>query len=428
MIPVNSTTSCTPASLPKADKGTLYKMANKFFKAPASVDSWTKNGMAKEDAFLGKTRRWTREFVGNRLKELVDYDYREFPALVLGKHHIPLAEPPKGALLLLLYPGTVIPRLYRAYQRGKQNNDYREMGDVLRRDMTAITLFVFALGPVVRHLSALTEKLSGVKLLDPNSKQVLKYSQFKNYEIDSKQALKAILTEGNGDALVAAVNKLHDRGLSSKYKVHELDNAINGESGIKKTVTDLVEAFKKHNGEGSGRQIIESPVWNGSVDGLADKAFASITEAEKLREAALTKAKAGGSAEMVKVAEKMRGEFKGVLQNSAKAHRLPSDLVSFAILVGAIGYLPMWINTEWNKRQFEKKMAAKAEAEKNKQAPQPAAKTQQSAALVNHQAPVLPQPPAFAQGPAFGTFGQIAPQPFSTLNRQMPNNPFNRQG
>jgi hypothetical protein len=417
----------------KAPKGKLYKWANGFFKAPTYAERWGQNSSVKNDAFLASARRKTRGFMGRAMKGLLDYDYREFPALKLGKHTLPLSEPPKGALLLLLYPGTVIPRLYRAYQRGKQNNDYREMGDVLRRDLTAITLFVFALGPIVRGLSALTEKISGVKLLDPSTKQVLKYSQFKNYEIDRPSVLKALLTEGNGQALLKAVNKLHDRGLS-KFGTSELATEI---EQIKKSTKKLVEAF-----EGNKNS------WSKDIQDLAEATHTHIKDAEKLRESALAHAKNAGSADMVKIAEKMSGEFKGVMQNSAKVHRLPSDIVSFVILVGAIGYLPMWINTQWNARQFEKKMAAKAAAEKKKQQAaskmpppsyQQAIKTPPAYQFNNPHPQVagLPQAAMPFQGQALGTVGtwtaagfsgQQTAQPLGLMNSQLSTNPFNRLG
>jgi hypothetical protein len=374
-------------------KGWTYRAANTLFKAPGHVQNWTNTHMATDTGASSKVQNGLVKVVGGLAKEIVDYDYREFPRLALGKFSVPLSGPPKGALLLLLYPGTVIPRLYRAYQRGKENNDYREMGDVLRRDLTAITLFVFAMGPIVKGLSALTQKASGVSLLDPNDQSVLKYSQFKNYDIDQVGVLKAILAEGNGKALVNAVNGLHARGLGASGK-GSLAATIDD---IKKSVHTLADHFEQHRQSQPGK-----------LDDLAKAAFGHFETAEKLREDALKEAQKGGSADMVKVAQKMQGEFKGVLQNYAKVRRLPGDVVSFAIMVGAIGYLPMWVNTEWNRRQFEKKMAAKTA-------------TGSKAA----QAPALP-------APTFGLNTSVQPQLgfgtqlFGTLPSPVRQNPFNR--
>lgn len=422
-------TSIHSASSSKPEKGLIYRAANGLFKSPAKWDKWAKSGVEK-DAFMSSTRNAARSFFGTRMKELVDYDYREFPGLVLGKYRIPLSEPPKGALLLLLYPVTVGSRLYRAYQRGKKNNDYREMGDVLRRDLTAITLFVFALGPVVQKLSGLTERLTGVKLLDPKSGQVLKYSQFKNYRIDNEATLKAILTEGNGHALIKAVDGLHDRGLESKYGKKDLAEAI---TKIQSSVKTLVNEFDKHHATNSAGQKAwpTDKAVQKNLDALVKETFGHFDAAEKIRTDAVNEAKKGGSAEMAKIATKMEGEFKGVLQNYAKVRRLPSDLISFAILVGAIGYLPMWVNTQWNQRQFDKKMATKAAASKNTQAnpqvqppiPQTAAKLPTSFAANGQSIPFQQMPTFVPQSPMFGS---PMTQPFGLQPKPLAQTPFNR--
>ena len=367
MSSVNSFPSSTNLTfgqkVPKQPKSFSYRCANTFFNAPEAVDRWTKRNVTSQTGSLSKVRNGFVKFVGGLGKQLTDYDFREFPELAIGKYRVPLSGPPMGALLLLLYPGTVIPRLYRAYERGKPNHDYREMWDVLRRDMTAITLFVFALGPVVKGLSMLTQKLGKVQLLDPETKSVLKYSQLRNYEIHNASTLKAILMEGNGTALKNAVQGLHDRGLERKFGFgkglpNKLTPAI---EDIKSKVNELVEAFDTHNKSRVGGA---QPGWSDHLQKLSEKANQAFHHAEQLREDVALAAKKGGSAELAKETEKMKGEFTGVLTKYAQVRRLPADVISFAILVGAIGYLPMWINTEWNKRQFERKMAAKIAAER----------------------------------------------------------------
>ncbi len=378
----------------------ISRMATRFFEAPARVQ----NCITRRTEAGGKMPNALVRGMTGLTRDLFDYDYREFPRVALGKFSFPLAAPPKGALLLLLYPGTVIPRLYRAYQRGKENNDYREMGDVLRRDLTAITLFVFALGPVVKALSWCTQNLSGVKLLDPSGNGVLKYSQFKNYEIDGPGALKAILAEGNGHALRAAVNGLHDRGLSAVSGKHAEGFAQEIEK-IKASVSDLVKDFDAHN-PGQPKTL----KWPAALDDRAKNIHESFKAIEAKREAVLNVARASGSGEMVKVAEKMKGEFTGVLQNYAKVRRLPADLISFGIMVGAIGYLPMWVNTEWNKRQFEKKVAAKAASELKK---------------VHITPPAALQAPTFGLNPALQAPMVNRPQPFAPMPMAVPPSPFN---
>lgn len=385
-------------------KDFTYNVANAMFKAPAKMQAWATKHTTTDSGLGAKVQNGAVKLIGSLGKDIVDYDYREFPRLALGnKFSVPLSSPPKGALLLLLYPGTVIPRLYRAYQRGKENNDYREMGDVLRRDLTAITLFVFALGPVVKTISAFTQGRSGVNLLDPKGNSVLKYSQFKDYVIDKPGVLKAILAEGNGKALLSAVNGLHDRGLKGDpTKGETLAAAI---QNIQNSVKELVTRFEAHNVDKSEK------VWPSALDKTAKETQGLFDKAEAMRAKALTEAKKAGSADMVKIAQKMEGEFKGVLQNYAKVRRLPGDLVSFALMVGAIGYLPMWVNTEWNKRQFEKKMTGKAAHEQKNAQPQ-----QQPAAMS--------APTTFGLNSGVQPQWALHPQPFGTMQSQARQTPF----
>jgi len=389
-----SHTSAKPSSA-------LYKTANRFFKAPT---------------------KWGDSFFGNRMRELTDYDYRSFPMVKLGKLSFSVAEPPKGALLFLLYIATVAPRLYRAYQRGKVNNDYREIGDILRRDLTTITLLAFALGPVVGSLSRITEKFSKIKLTDPVTKKVLGYSQFQNYYLHNADTLKALLHEGNGQALVKAVNELTDRGLSAKYGEKTLDEKIKTiQASVKKLVTDYEAHFKTNPSA--------KKEWPAHLNDAASKVFEHFVDAEKIRQNTLEQAKKGGSAEMSKVAEKLAGEFKGVMQNYAKVHRLPSDWAAFTILVVVIGYLPMLFNSKYREIRFNQKMAAKAAAEKKKHETPPS----HEQATQNQTTPGSPLPYAqviqkhrlpFQSYPVnptykFPTYGQL----FSTAHPMTQNSP-----
>lgn len=306
-----------------ANTSSLYPIANKAAKLPKTIQ-----------------QKWPVKSMSSSLGQFFNNDYHEFPKLALGKLKIALAEPPRAALLLLLYPGTVGPRLYRAYERGKKNKDYREMWDVLRRDMTAITFFIFALAPIVKGLSKIAQRISNVKLMDPKSTSVLAYSQFRNYDIDSHKALQAIMHEENGEALFKAVHGLSEKNMPPKTgqinlqsQLKQLKASVQSIRGLKSLDEDQAKA-------------------------LYQKFLTLETNTTQVME----EAQKSGQEGVAKMAKSLQGEFTGVLKNYARAYRMPADLVSFALVIGLIGWFPVWFNSKWNKIQFEKKLSAQNKA------------------------------------------------------------------
>lgn len=372
----------------------LYRTADRFYQIPNKVGQ----AINIDNPQSGRISKWVKK----ETKAAFDYDFSHFAKLDIGKVKSLLAEPPKGALLLLLYPATVGPRMWRAYERGKEQHDYREVWDVLRRDLTAITLFVYALPIIVRSLSGMVQKKSHVNLLDKHSDQVLTYSQFKNYYIENEKVLRGILAEGNGQGLKKAVNALTDNGLS-KLLPHKPEFA-NELKGLKEVVNKLVDSYK-HNIPGHA----DSP----EIQKLAAQAFSKFSATDDAAKKALTHAYEAGSRQAMNAARNLQGEVKGVLQNYAKVRRLPSDMVSFAIIIGLIGWFPVWFNNVWNKWQFEKKMAAKNAAQQNPPL-QPSQGFQNGFSAVN----MAPPPPSYPMAAADPT------PPYPGYNAA--HNPFNR--
>jgi hypothetical protein len=96
---------------------------------------------------------------------------------------------------------------------------------------------------------------------------------------------------------------------------------------------------------------------------LAQTLYGHIDDSEQIRNEAVKVLKKGGSKEVLNAAKKLQGEFKDVLVNYAKTRRLPQDVISFLIVIGAIGWFPVWFNSIWNKKKFEEEQAMKRAAE-----------------------------------------------------------------
>ena len=78
-----------------------------------------------------------------------DYtDVKGIPALGIGRH---VVMPPIGAVAIIVIITTLAARIHYGLKRSK-NNDSRELGDILRRDIPTLGLLVFAQEPLVQGL------------------------------------------------------------------------------------------------------------------------------------------------------------------------------------------------------------------------------------------------------------------------------------
>lgn len=323
---------------------TAYKVGTKLFALPGQVGAATDRFVAAHPkGLLGKVAQGFGDFTQ---KFVVNQEYQQVTDIKLGKRKLFTApRPPMGAMMLWLYPGTILPRALRGYERGKENGgDYREVFDVLRRDLMAITIFVFMLDPLVEKLNKLKQKFDGLEIVDRGKRKdaLLTYRQFDHYKLVNKQVLIRLLEEGNGKGLLKAVREmLHERGLEKQVGSTALSKHV---TALKQMIPDLIAAHER--GDLAAREK------------LAGYIIQHVKAADALTEEAYEKAKLGGTPKMVKQLEKLRGSFEGIVKQYAKTRRLPADVLAFGIVVAALGWFPVWLNSLWNRKRFQEKMAA----------------------------------------------------------------------
>jgi hypothetical protein len=341
----------------------LYPAVEQLFTAPGRVGDFfeAKKIQAAADETLplyARAYNWVVSVFQTLGKMAFDHDYREYPGIpksfgkgmfgFLGENlsekigtalsKFKVSEPPVGALILLLFPFTVLPRLLRAAKR-----DSREVGDVLRRDLTAITIFLFALKPLQTVLTKLSEKFDGLKLIhrDGEFKGTVKtYQQLsENLKINNAETLLALAKE-QGEALKKATFFMYDGGLEKA--------GFNGE--LAKHITDFKTKLNELVAEAAGNSTKQGQ--------LAEEAFGLIQKMDGLRNTAAKNVTAGADATISKMMKRLP-EFSNFFVRYAKARRLPVDIFSFALVCVGIGWFPVWFNDMWNKKQFAAKMAAK---------------------------------------------------------------------
>ncbi len=346
---------------------TLYPAMDRLFTAPGRVGDFFEARKIQAAAgealpFYARAYNAVVGVVQSLGKMAFDYDYNEYPGIpknfakgmfgFLGENwsekigsalaKVKVSEPPIGALILLLLPFTVLPRLLRAAKR-----DEREVGDVLRRDLTAITILLFALKPLQNALTKLSEKFDGLKLIHRDGEfkgKVKTYHQLsENLKINNAETLLTLAKE-QGEALKKATFFLYDGGLEKA--------GFNGE--LAKHITDFKTKLNQLVAEAAGN--------SGNQGQLAEEAFGLIQKMDGLRTTAAETVTAGADATIGKMMKRLP-EFSNFFVRYAKARRLPVDIFSFALVCVGIGWFPVWFNDMWNKKQFAAKRAAKNQQE-----------------------------------------------------------------
>ena len=159
-----------------------------------------------------------------------------------------MVQPPGGMLTYLLFPLTIGPRLVRAYERGKPHDDFREMGDIMRRDFLTIWFFLYGFDPLNRIMMKVQQKVSGLKLMQGTGvhSEVLKYSELENYyslnHANSWKNLVSILDDGYSKGMRKSLSQLFDGGLSKRGEP-KLQKLIEQATG---KFEDLMTAHQYH--------------------------------------------------------------------------------------------------------------------------------------------------------------------------------------
>jgi hypothetical protein len=255
-----------------------------------------------------------------------DHDYREFQPV--GKTSLP--SPPKGVFIALLFGVASSSRMFRAWQRGRERHDYREVWDVARRDMSTMTLILFALEPFTKQISKLVQRMTKVPLLDTKENKLLSYSQLKNYRMNTPQVIQALLTEGHGSIL--------------QKSLKQFDPALMPEQ-IAKSFKQFSKSIDELVGK-TDRSTIEQD---------CKKAFKHLSEAENARKTFISTHSSHAMPAIKKQVKYLQNEFGNAMVQLTQKHRLPADITSFAIVAVLTGWFPVWFNAQWNKRQFQQK-------------------------------------------------------------------------
>jgi hypothetical protein len=341
---INATQPSTPVAVhsrPTQKGNWFYTQAAKAYQRPVDwkekADTMTLQAKS-ETSLLSRT--WGR-FKANVLRLAamwMEYDYSRQSSVHLGRLRFKVATPPVGALMLMLYVCTIPPRMYQAYRRGKKENDRREVYDVMRRDIISVTVFIFGLNVLKKVLGKRFQKHYHVNLFDDKTGEMLSYSQFSNYRLNSLQRLKGILNEGNEKGLHRAIDGLHDHRLAELSGDHRLKEAL---STLKESMVQLCQ------------MKADAPQRDKQIEAL----YQALQSAETIRQQVQKDVLKSDRKHGAKLAEKLNEPIPNVLETYAKHSRLPSDMISFGLVAVLLGWFPVWFNKTWNQWQYDRKFS-----------------------------------------------------------------------
>ncbi|MBX2861305.1 MAG: hypothetical protein KTR14_08720 [Vampirovibrio sp.] len=279
------------------------------------------------------------------------HDYASFPKLFGMK----ISAPPIGALTLMIL-GIIVPaRVIRAIERGWEDQDFREVGDVLRRDIIATTAILFALNPINNWAGKKMQDKVGLKMIDAQNGNMFTYEQLKNrYRIVSSAILKELFKTGQGNAVVAASQKWY------ALSFDELDPHVQKDSKygqfFKEKIDDLRTQLQKM--KDVANQELAKPYVDRSWDQLeklSERAYGKLDEMNQMREQILAQYK-GDPDFHYRWDKKGLPKFNNFLVRYAHRLRSRIDVASIAAVCVLIGYVPVLFNKHWKEWQYDEHM------------------------------------------------------------------------
>lgn len=287
------------------------------------------------------------------VRNFLDQDYREMASLPkLGKV---VAEPPMGALALLLFGFTLGGRVDHALKRAKEG-DYREIRDICVRDLTTFVLILFALKPIVKGMSKWLENINGIELVKPNmpfGEGVYGFSDLSNmYRVVDPNSLVRIWS-----------NPKNHKGM-----LQAIDKAMKNPA-LKPVTRNLMEQYRSVIAQGIAiaekhqKNPAKAARMTEALGKMADKAFNVLQrlEARYARDLAKTKTGAYFSenlfSRMGKFLVSRAPAASEIFSHYARGARVWSVVVANLIQVLLLGFGVTAFNQWFTEREYQKKLA-----------------------------------------------------------------------
>ena len=314
----------------------MLHIAESFFNMPETVGPYFEKNWLKSPSafkrFIGKPLAWFADKLSSQ-----EYDTL-FHVKGLGRVGV---IPPLGAVATIVIGSTFLSRVVFAIRRANSSGDYRELGDVFRRDLPTLTILVFMMDPLIKGVSHFMQRHYGIQLMShvrdafegntwgqkikaafKTDAKMLSYSEIESYyRLKNPKKLADIIT-----------TSLNRSGIQRAMKMFEKDHALSGE---------LASQFK------IVQQQIKSALANSPR--LLHNKTKAIEEANKILATINTfesKALSTGS----------KVNIRNLLTNYAIRPRNFASMISLAIIVFVLGYGVVKFSEWWSIDQYRRIM------------------------------------------------------------------------
>lgn len=354
----------------------LYPYAAGFLSMSQKADSYFTQNFLHDKA--GVFRRLIGTIFGPIATVLGKHDYHEMARLAIPKvadFGRIVVEPPKGALVVLLFGFTLMGRLSHAAKRAI-GGDRRELRDIFFRDIPTFAIILFALDPIMKKLSMFLEKRNGIQLIKPgvykpgvgmfnnflkrigafHTAEAFTYSQLEDvYRLSSKTKLSAVLANSvNHKGVLQAIDNTMSNGNLSNAMINTL----------KRFRHHVAQALKSASSGGSMAATLKNTVFNTHVG----EAFGYLGKLNTLRDEWVkeTLRRSGGAAGPSFLMKWIRSytsnvpAFKDMFLAYAKNSRVWSNVAAYGIQIAILGIGIPLFNKWYTEREFARQQQQQA--------------------------------------------------------------------
>lgn len=314
-----------------------------------------------------KTADWMTSWVHYFSGMPGDFDYKKFSSIFGAE----ISQAPMGSFLWQLYPFLIGPRLYYAWKRAPLDEttgkkDRGEVLDVLRRDITAVTVFLFAYEPIRMAGLWCIENLMGIRLLSGNKslgeRHEISLGAFSdNYFVDSAKRLLALASdEKNRKGLLRAVEEIH-----VEHDPELLQSRADFKKGLEELLQNIQTVEKAHGAVSPEVLASKNKIPEAVIQQLETKAESVFQVLEHIATknkdiAAPIKQWWHALPNFMKKSFQRTNDPKAFLANYARHMSLPVHAAALVMIVLLLGYAPAKINSLMSDKHYKKKAEEKA--------------------------------------------------------------------
>lgn len=327
--------------------GSLYRAASQFLTMDSRFEDFLVKPLLKSDNLQTKRFGAFLEVLG---KSFLPQDFaKRTPLFNWGKVGV---RPPNGAMGITLYFGIIPSRMYAATKR--PDIDKGEYLDILIRDVTGITFFLYALEPIRNFIGRALEKRRGIKFMQHG--EALSYDALDDmYRVTHPNRLLQLARKPENHK---GVRRALDYMANNRYMKAFLQEdavAMDQFTRFKQVIGDMMKTVSKDKGLQKHSAIMN----HAGMRDLAKEGYQLLHQLEHLANERYFGAARHVSARGLRVSGLSQvPSFKNMFARVAVGSRVGIDFAGFAIVTIFLGWGITRFNEWFTEYRHKKEQAA----------------------------------------------------------------------